>query len=225
MATPVLNAINASNPQAEMDALTAKVAQLTTMCLDMTKLCIDVLSPGVALSKQALEMTALCLDVKGLVPPAFIAAAQHAAVIIVAASVAPPPTIRSGFQGVALTPAQLEAKFGPAGLGDDLPWQVVCIGREPGLYASVDDANDQLNRVPNQFRAKKQTRVEALAFYRHRYEAGKGAEVERGCRRTTSRQTPCHAVLTTLSGSGCVLRSLSRGCIMVLNYASFSCKR
>ncbi|KAJ7655489.1 hypothetical protein B0H17DRAFT_1146427 [Mycena rosella] len=163
MATPVLNAINASNPQAEMDALTAKVAQLTTMCV----------VPGVALSKQALEMTALCLDVKGLVPPAFIAAAQHAAVIIAAASVAPLPHDLLWVQGVALTPAQLEAKFGPGGLGDDLPWQVVCIGREPGLYASVDNTNDQLNGVPNQFRAKKQTRVEALAFYRHRYEAGK----------------------------------------------------
>ncbi|KAJ7629825.1 hypothetical protein B0H17DRAFT_1218082 [Mycena rosella] len=172
MATPVLNAINASNPQAEMDALTAKVAQLTTMCLDMTKLCIDVqgefhqlipcsylhmfysVVPGVALSKQALEMTALCLDVKGLVPPAFIAAAQHAAVIIAAAS--------------------LEAKFGPGGLGDDLPWQVVALVVSPvSMPACDDDANDQLNGVPNQFRAKKQTRVEALAFYRHRYEAGK----------------------------------------------------
>jgi hypothetical protein len=39
-------------------------------------------------------------------------------------------------QGVPLTPDQLDASF-PAGVGDDLAWQVVCIGREPGLYLSA----------------------------------------------------------------------------------------
>ncbi|KAJ7694606.1 hypothetical protein B0H17DRAFT_1199136 [Mycena rosella] len=169
----VLDAINASNPQAEMDALTAKVSELTKLSLEITKLCIEVqgVSPAIALSKKALDMTALCLDVKACIPPAFISAA-HAAAAAAVVPAAPPLRDPLWVQGTAITPDELEAQFGP-GLGDNLPWQVVCIGREPGLYASVDDANDQLNGVPNQFRQKKSTRLEALAFYRHRYSCGK----------------------------------------------------
>ncbi|KAJ7649205.1 hypothetical protein B0H17DRAFT_1215419 [Mycena rosella] len=134
--------------------------------------------PGVALSKKALEMTTLCLDVKSLIPPAFIAAAHQASAFVTAvqqtavAIAAAPVHDLLWVQGVPLTPDQLEAQF-PPGLGDDLSWQVVCMGREPGLYASVDDANDQVNRVPNQSREKKKSRAEALTFYCIRYGKGK----------------------------------------------------
>ncbi|KAJ7097251.1 hypothetical protein B0H15DRAFT_797931 [Mycena belliarum] len=169
-------ASNASTPQEEMDALVAKVAALTLMSLDMARLCVDVQNvvPGIALSKQALEMTSLCIDVKTQIAPAFTAAANRAIASLVNAPVPAPVPVSDHLwvKGIALTPDQLEASFGP-GVGDEQTWHVVCIGREPGLYASPTEANLQIEGVPNQFREKKKSRVEALAFYRHRYESAR----------------------------------------------------
>ncbi|KAJ6500298.1 hypothetical protein DFH09DRAFT_1336192 [Mycena vulgaris] len=162
-----LNATNAPTPTPEMDALIATVAELTELSAEMTRLCIAVQRavPTIALSRVSLDMTSRCLDLRspplslwqlGLVPP-------------------PQAIDQSDWiwtRGIAATPEQLEASF-PPGVGHDLPWQVVCIGCEPGLYASADEANSQITGVPNQFRQKKSTRLEALAFYRHRYNAGK----------------------------------------------------
>ncbi|KAJ6514778.1 hypothetical protein DFH09DRAFT_1328037 [Mycena vulgaris] len=194
-----LNAINAPNPKQEMDALIAKVSELTDLSAEMTRLCIAVqrVVPSVALSRASLDMTRLCLDVQAQIPIAFTAAAgvgaaaatatvNDASLLGTATMTDPAPAVIENpvepesidqtdwiwTRGVPLTPDQLDASF-PAGVGDDLPWQVVCIGREPGLYASADTANEQLTGVPNQFRQKKSTRLEALAFYRHRYNAGK----------------------------------------------------
>lgn len=36
-----------------------------------------------------------------------------------------------------------------------------------------DEADRQIKGVPNEFRQKKHSRVEALAFYRHRYETNR----------------------------------------------------
>ncbi|KAJ7085638.1 hypothetical protein B0H15DRAFT_801799 [Mycena belliarum] len=165
-------ASNASTPQEEMDALVAKVAALTLMSLDMARLCVDVQS--IALSKQALEMTSLCIDVKTQIAPALTAAANRAIASLANAPVAAPVPVPDHLwvKGIALTPDQLEASFGP-GVGDEQTWHVVCIGREPGLYASPTEANIQIEGVPNQFREKKKSRVEALAFYRHRYESAR----------------------------------------------------
>ncbi|KAJ7082865.1 hypothetical protein B0H15DRAFT_803002 [Mycena belliarum] len=166
---------NTSSSQAEMDTLVAKVAALTLMSLDMARLCIDVqgVAPGIALAKQALDMTNLCVEVKTQIAPAFTAAANMAI-----ASMAPPPVPDPDHvwvKGIALTPDQMEASFGP-GVGDEQTWQVVCIGREPGLYASATEANLQIEGVPNQFREKRKSRVEALSFYRHRYESNRVAK-------------------------------------------------
>ncbi|KAJ7083944.1 hypothetical protein B0H15DRAFT_951698 [Mycena belliarum] len=170
--TDTVLASNASTPQEEMDALVAKVAALTLMSLDMARLCVDVQNvvPGIALSKQALAMTSLCIDVKTQIAPAFSAAANRAVASLVNAPVPFPDHL--WVKGVALTPDQLEASFAP-GVGDEQTWHVVCIGREPGLYASPAEANLQIEGVPNQFREKKKSRVEALAFYRYRYETAR----------------------------------------------------
>ncbi|KAJ7683803.1 hypothetical protein B0H17DRAFT_1204939 [Mycena rosella] len=156
MTDTVLNAINVSNPQREMDALTAKVAELTTMCLDMTKLCIDVQSDTAATAATAAMNAAT--------------AASAATAAAFAGADATDNAIWA--QGDPRTPAQMEALF-PPGPNDGRPFQVVCIGREPGLYATADEANVQLLGVPNQFRLKKDTRAEALAYYRFQYNAGK----------------------------------------------------
>ncbi|KAJ7907069.1 hypothetical protein B0H13DRAFT_2332686 [Mycena leptocephala] len=74
----------------------------------------------------------------------------------------------SWIRGVAKTPRQLEAAF-PDGSGE--VWYVVIRGREPGIYRTSDEANAQTDGVPHQFREKKKTRREALAFYRENYDA------------------------------------------------------
>ncbi|KAJ7916075.1 hypothetical protein B0H13DRAFT_2451280 [Mycena leptocephala] len=71
--------------------------------------------------------------------------------------------------GVAITPEALERRF-PPGVGDLATWYVVAVGREPGLFISSDEAEDQVKGVPNFCREKKKSRREALDFYRHKYE-------------------------------------------------------
>ncbi|KAJ7906939.1 hypothetical protein B0H13DRAFT_2332987 [Mycena leptocephala] len=71
-------------------------------------------------------------------------------------------------RGVPKTPAHQEAAF-PDGSGET--WYVVIRGREPGLYRTAPEANTQTDGVPHQFREKKRSRREALAFYRENYNA------------------------------------------------------
>ncbi|KAJ7156820.1 hypothetical protein C8R43DRAFT_1125401 [Mycena crocata] len=164
-------ATNASTPQQELDALLAMVSNLAQLSLDMTRLCIDVQNvvPGIALSRRALEMTSACLDVKDQIRHSFAVVAE-AAVAVAAAT--PPAPLFEWVRAVALTPDQLEASYGK-GVCDNVAWQVVCIGREPGMYIDPDDAKANVEGVPNGFRKKKDTRLEALAFYRARYDDGK----------------------------------------------------
>ncbi|KAJ7120585.1 hypothetical protein C8R43DRAFT_959823 [Mycena crocata] len=179
-------ATNASNPQQELDALLALVSNLTQLSLDMTRLCIDVQSvvPGIALSKRALEMTSACLDVKG--EPHMLShllsngtQTKFATPLLLwpklLSQQLPLPLVSSLFdwvQAQALTPDQLEASYAK-GVCDNVAWQVVCIGREPGMYIDPDDAKANVEGVPSGFRKKKDSRLEALAFYRARYEDGK----------------------------------------------------
>ncbi|KAJ7158025.1 hypothetical protein C8R43DRAFT_1119265 [Mycena crocata] len=160
---------NASTPQAEMDALLAMVGNLSQMSLNLTRLCIEVQNvvPGIALSRQSLEMTSACLDVKDQIRHAFAVVAEAAA-----AAAAPPPPSVNWVRRQALTPDQLETSH-PHGLSDDSAYQVVTIGREPGIFISSDYASTNISGVPKGFRKKKDSRVEALAFYRSQFEAGK----------------------------------------------------
>ncbi|KAJ6487389.1 hypothetical protein C8R47DRAFT_1216166 [Mycena vitilis] len=45
------------------------------------------------------------------------------------------------------------------------PWWVVYVGREPGLYTTIEAANRQIKGCPGQEYRKKSSKVEALAFY------------------------------------------------------------
>ncbi|KAJ7130020.1 hypothetical protein C8R43DRAFT_1133991 [Mycena crocata] len=158
--------VNASASQEEMDTLLAMVSDLSHMSLDMARMCIEVqrVVPTIALSKKSLAMTSLCMDVHDQIRHSFDVVAQAAA-----AAAAPPPPLVEWVRRQALTPEQLEASF-PPGISDDSPWHVVCIGREPGIYISSDEAGLNVSGVPKGFRKKKDTRVEALAFYRARFE-------------------------------------------------------
>ncbi|KAJ7124042.1 hypothetical protein C8R43DRAFT_945014 [Mycena crocata] len=146
MIIPSTAATTAPTPAEELAAVLAQVAVMTKLSVDITKMSIDL--------HQRI--------------PVLVARSAAAA-----AAAAPPPAPAVAaplfIEGVARTPAQLEAAF-PPGHGDKLPWYVVCIGREPGLYATSDESERQVNGIPRQFRIRKGSRVEALNFYRERYE-------------------------------------------------------
>ncbi|KAJ7108373.1 hypothetical protein C8R43DRAFT_962919 [Mycena crocata] len=168
-------ATTTSTPQQEVDALLAMVANLSHMSLDLARICIDVQNvvPGIALSRQALEMTGACLDVKvantkpDQIHHAFAVVAEAAA-----AAAAPPVPSVEWVRRQALTPEQLETSH-PQGYCDDSAYQVVTIGREPGIFISSHEASTNISGVPKGFRKKKDSRIEALAFYRAQFEAGK----------------------------------------------------
>ncbi|KAJ6610571.1 hypothetical protein B0H10DRAFT_2224845 [Mycena sp. CBHHK59/15] len=147
MTDTLFAATTPASPEQELAALVAKVAMLSKMSLDMMSLCIDV-------QGQILKVVA-----------------SHVAAVV---AVVTPPNPEF-IQGVARSPTQLDGLF-PPGVGDFQAWYVVCVGREPGLYASFAEANAQVLGVPNQFRQKKSSRAEALTFYRLKY--GRG-EVEK----------------------------------------------
>ncbi|KAF8169709.1 hypothetical protein K438DRAFT_1983095 [Mycena galopus ATCC 62051] len=51
-------------------------------------------------------------------------------------------------------------------------WWVVFVGREPGIYATVDEANAQVLGVPSQQYRRHKSKREALDFYSAKHEAG-----------------------------------------------------
>ncbi|KAJ6547987.1 hypothetical protein DFH09DRAFT_1087450 [Mycena vulgaris] len=131
---------NSPTPAQELAALVAKVA---------------------ALSKLALDMTKLTMDINDAVPGVIASQVTQAVDVLT-------PTAPQFMHGTARTPDQMDALF-PPGVGDHQLWYVVIVGREPGLYNSSVAADAEVNGVPGQFRQKKASRVEALAFYRNRY--------------------------------------------------------
>ncbi|KAJ7170311.1 hypothetical protein C8R43DRAFT_944830 [Mycena crocata] len=173
-------ATNASTSQQEVDALLAMVSSLLKMSLDLTRVCVEVqgnrrlvysstpmltlrlaVVPGVALSKQALQLTGLCLDIKDQI--------RHTFAVVEAAVAAATPTVPPP---APLTPNQLEASH-PQGICDDLAWQVVCIGREPGMFISAHSLIKSFlatRPVPTYLVSPMDiARRRTLAFYRARY--------------------------------------------------------
>ncbi|KAJ7898274.1 hypothetical protein B0H14DRAFT_3424633 [Mycena olivaceomarginata] len=133
----------APTSQQEMEALVSKVTALSKLALDMTRLCIEV-------------NDALPAVVQGKIVDALAAVSSPAQVF---------------YHSAAPLPDEIDAMF-PPGLFDNQPWHVVCVGRRPGLYASHLDTDDQVRNIPNQSRKRKDTREEALLYYRTQYRAG-----------------------------------------------------
>ncbi|KAJ6596598.1 hypothetical protein B0H10DRAFT_2232385 [Mycena sp. CBHHK59/15] len=141
-------ATNAPTPDEEMAALLAQVA---------------------ALSKLALDVTRHCININDQIPRVIRAQVDKAVAEIHPAS---PEFVL----GITPTPDELEAKF-PPGHGDNQTWYVVCVGRRPGLHATSEEADAQVLGVPHQFRRKKDSHVEALAFYRHKHSLGEVMQI------------------------------------------------
>ncbi|KAJ7880126.1 hypothetical protein B0H13DRAFT_2345745 [Mycena leptocephala] len=71
-------------------------------------------------------------------------------------------------RGVAKSPATVTAEHADA-LDGSRTWWVVYVGREPGLYTTVEQANAQTKGCPNQQCRKKTSKSEALLFYQQKW--------------------------------------------------------
>ncbi|KAJ7314849.1 hypothetical protein DFH08DRAFT_821176 [Mycena albidolilacea] len=132
-----------------------------------------------ALSKLALDMTRLCIEVNDSLPA------------VIQGQIVTPAQVF--YHSAAPLPDEIDAMF-PPGLFDNQPWHVVCVGRRPGLYASHLDADDQVRNIPNQSRKRKDTREEALIYYRTQYRAGE-------CERVSEAPPASFVPVPTASGS------------------------
>ncbi|KAJ6556335.1 hypothetical protein B0H19DRAFT_1071442 [Mycena capillaripes] len=74
-------------------------------------------------------------------------------------------------RAVAKDPAVVEAEHASE-LNGSRGWWVVYVGREPGLYTTVEAANIQINGCPGQQCRRKGSKAEALLFYRQKWDDG-----------------------------------------------------
>ncbi|KAJ7488212.1 hypothetical protein FB451DRAFT_1167669 [Mycena latifolia] len=81
-------------------------------------------------------------------------------------------------RGTPITPDALAALH-PEGTGET--WYIVIQGREPGMYHTVDQANELCNGVPHQLKEKKKSRCEVPAWYKMHYDLpnGKGSGIQK----------------------------------------------
>ncbi|KAJ7212365.1 hypothetical protein C8J57DRAFT_1483662 [Mycena rebaudengoi] len=152
-----------SNPD-ELQVLVSRVATLVQMSLDMTRILVDVQHHlPIVLARQVDEA------LQGV--PQLVA--DRVAALVPSATIGSSTSEPSAFvRGVPISPDDLELLH-PPGVGDDASWHVVLVGREPGLFLSVTASNDSVNGVSNASRRRKDTRAEALTYYRINYEAQK----------------------------------------------------
>ncbi|KAJ6554109.1 hypothetical protein B0H10DRAFT_1967952 [Mycena sp. CBHHK59/15] len=114
------------------------------------------------LAKQSVALTKMCRDLQEELPG------------IIARIARPRPSTDAIFvRGVPKAPVQVELETRSAQDGNSIAWYVVWIGREPGLYASIEDADVQVKGCPNQQYRRKTGKREALQFYAQLYEGGK----------------------------------------------------
>ncbi|KAJ7616996.1 hypothetical protein DFH06DRAFT_1343057 [Mycena polygramma] len=169
--TSAATAPSASTPQQELEALVARVAALSQMSLAMAKHCLDVQTKLPIVFNAAVEA-----GVGPLIP-------------------SPPAWVLL----TARTPDELDAAHPPAPGLNEMSYHVVSKGREPGLYASVEESDYQVLGVPGGRRLKVTTRLAALAYYRERYDANevqKWGVVESS---TTPASTPAPAPSSSAS--------------------------
>ncbi|KAJ7926305.1 hypothetical protein B0H13DRAFT_1862351 [Mycena leptocephala] len=132
---------HSSTPDQELAVLVSKVAALSKLALDMTRHCLDVSDNLPASSK--LKWT-----------PKLQRRSRTWLFVATGATF---------YRSDAPTPDEMDAMF-PPGRNDDLA-HVIRVGREPGLYTSKFEANDQVIGVPGHARKKKDNRQEALRYY------------------------------------------------------------
>ncbi|KAJ7731404.1 hypothetical protein B0H16DRAFT_1469181 [Mycena metata] len=153
-----------TNAAEELEALVSLVRRLSVASAEATRLAVEVQAriPAFAIAGATGAQAA----------PTATATAAHTGTANAAnqSDADPPSFVRLAPRN----PAQIEADF-PDGSGE--VFYVVLIGREPGRVPHP--ANDQCNGVPNQFKEKRKTRREALAYYREAYFAPGGDGVQK----------------------------------------------
>ncbi|KAJ6494479.1 hypothetical protein C8R45DRAFT_927658 [Mycena sanguinolenta] len=163
MVNPSSQEPTAATPEQELAALVSRVAAVAKLAVNVSNRCLDV--HDTETSKLALEITRQCIDIGDKIPQVV---RTH---VDAALEDARPPT-PAFYEYVAPTPAEVDEKV-PEARSDNQTWHVVCVGRQPGLYATYEEADDQVRGVPDQSRRKVVGRDPALAYYRHMYEHGK----------------------------------------------------
>ncbi|KAJ7861205.1 hypothetical protein B0H14DRAFT_3445535 [Mycena olivaceomarginata] len=150
----------------ELESLVALVARLSVVSMDAVRLAAEVQArlPAVVAAEV---VHARASATAAAAAAAAEAAAADAAAITAATTAASVLWVR----GIPLTPAELEALY-PEGSGET--WYVVICGRAPGMYRTAAEADAVCNGVPNQIKAKKTSRREALAWYRQEYHGPTG---------------------------------------------------
>ncbi|KAJ7234265.1 hypothetical protein C8J57DRAFT_1249407 [Mycena rebaudengoi] len=149
---------NTSTSQEELDALTSKVSSLVNLSIEVVRFATDIQHRlPLLIARQSQEMSQKV--------------AEQVAEQLAAALPPPGSPLYTYTEGIALTPAQLEATF--ANANEDQNWHVVTVGGDPGLYSSITESDNRVLGYPNGDRRRKSSRTEALAYYRRQYEANK----------------------------------------------------
>ncbi|KAJ7265093.1 hypothetical protein C8J57DRAFT_1511654 [Mycena rebaudengoi] len=166
---------NTHSSSHELHVLLSRVGNLIQMSLDLAKLGVDVQQRiPIVLARHVDDA------IEGI--PSLVAEqveAQVAAHIAAGSLTAMAPAqnaehdiLPKFIPGVPITPGALELMH-PAGDSDECSYHVLIAAREPGIYLNVDTSNRLVHGVTNAERRSKSSRLEALAYYRVNYEAGK----------------------------------------------------
>ncbi|KAJ7157658.1 hypothetical protein C8R43DRAFT_949021 [Mycena crocata] len=116
------------------------------------------------MTRMSLAMAQHCMEVQAQLPAALSEAVAAAAAEGVPADAVVPSIV--WIEVKARTPDQVDAAH-PPGTSDDLTYHVVIAGREPGIYASVVQADYQVHGVPGSQRSKQRGRKASLLYYRY----------------------------------------------------------
>ncbi|KAJ7801178.1 hypothetical protein B0H14DRAFT_3783990 [Mycena olivaceomarginata] len=158
-------------PAQQLDALLAEVLALSKLALDIVQRSIDL--DNKVVSKLAVDLTRHSVAINNQIPQvvrshvdAEIAEIRRTLSFTISfpISVDILPAARVFYQGTAPTPAELDTLF-PLGQGDNKAYHVICVGRAPGLYDTVEEANEQVNGVPAQNHCRVVGCLSALAYY------------------------------------------------------------
>ncbi|KAK7027716.1 hypothetical protein R3P38DRAFT_949215 [Favolaschia claudopus] len=164
----------------EFEELKALVAHLSLVATEAMRLSVEVqaklpavLAKEIAAREIVAARSAATIAAHAAADSAATIAAHAAANAIASVSAAAPAPAATSVdsdpvfvRGTPKTPDQLAIDH-PEGTGE-ICYVVIC-GREPGIYYKASDADRVCNGVPNQLKAKKTSRIDALDWYRSLY--------------------------------------------------------
>ncbi|KAJ6448771.1 hypothetical protein C8R45DRAFT_1115083 [Mycena sanguinolenta] len=140
---------------ATVDDLVARTAKLSTLAVELQQK-VAVVDELVVC---AARLSTIAVDLQEKIPVLCVSLREPEA----AASIWVPD--------VPKTPAQVAALHANLSEGSRHLW-VVYVGREPGVYTTIEAADQQIKGCPNQQYRRKTSKQEALQFYAEKYAAG-----------------------------------------------------